>query len=143
MSVADLLMSQHRWGRTRLRRFLQGIPMPETKTIGSMTRRQRIQLVAALEAQADSVRVNSPPMVERDELDRWYARLQELGLRQAEIEREQRDLMTERDTLVLKLSAAGMTRRDVADAAGITVGRVQQILASSASAVPHVERALA
>ena len=41
MTIADLLMSQHRWGRTRCRRFLAAIPMNETKTIGSMTDRQR------------------------------------------------------------------------------------------------------
>src|ERR1700751_5916376 len=41
MSIADLLMSQHRWGRTRCRRFLASIPMVETKTIGSMTDRPR------------------------------------------------------------------------------------------------------
>ena len=27
MSIADLLMSQHRWGRTRCRRFLASIPI--------------------------------------------------------------------------------------------------------------------
>ena len=41
MTIADLLMSQHRWGRTRCRRFLQQLSMNETKTIGSMTDRQR------------------------------------------------------------------------------------------------------
>lgn len=48
MAISDLLMSQHRWGRTRCRRFLASIPMPETKTIGSMTDRQRHQLAAML-----------------------------------------------------------------------------------------------
>src|ERR1700712_4417843 len=48
MSIADLLMSQHRWGRTRCRRFLASIPMVETKTIGSMTERQRRALAARL-----------------------------------------------------------------------------------------------
>ena len=48
MTIADLLMSQHRWGRTRCRRFLAAIPMAETKTIGSMTERQREQLAARL-----------------------------------------------------------------------------------------------
>jgi hypothetical protein len=43
MAVAELLMSQHRWGHTRARRFLAGVPMTETKTIGSMTERQRQQ----------------------------------------------------------------------------------------------------
>jgi hypothetical protein len=48
MTIADLLMSQHRWGRTRCRRFLAAIPMLETKTIGSMTERQRHALAALL-----------------------------------------------------------------------------------------------
>src|SRR4029079_11782288 len=39
MSIADLLMSQHRWGRTRCRRFLAAVLMTETKTVGSMTDR--------------------------------------------------------------------------------------------------------
>jgi hypothetical protein len=48
MTIADLLMSQHRWGRTRCRRFLASIPMVETKTVGSMTERQRNALAAQL-----------------------------------------------------------------------------------------------
>jgi hypothetical protein len=48
MAIADLLMSQHRWGRTRCRRFLGAIPMSETKTVGSMTDRQRNALAARL-----------------------------------------------------------------------------------------------
>src|SRR3954470_2926620 len=46
MTIADLLMSQHRWGRSRCRRFLTSIQMTETKTIGSMTMRQRKELAA-------------------------------------------------------------------------------------------------
>jgi hypothetical protein len=48
MAIADLLMSQHRWGRTRCRRFLASIPMSETKTVGSMTERQRNALAGRL-----------------------------------------------------------------------------------------------
>ena len=48
MTISDLLMSQHRWGRTRCRRFLGSIQMSETKTIGSMTARQRTSLAARL-----------------------------------------------------------------------------------------------
>jgi hypothetical protein len=48
MTISDLLMSQHRWGRTRCRRFLASIPMLETKTIGSMTERQRHALAGML-----------------------------------------------------------------------------------------------
>jgi hypothetical protein len=50
MAVAELLMSQRRWGHTRARRFLAGIPMAETKTIGSMTDRQRDTLASMLTA---------------------------------------------------------------------------------------------
>ena len=48
MAVADLLMSQRRWGQTRCRKFLAQIPMSETKTVGTMTDRQRRTLAAML-----------------------------------------------------------------------------------------------
>ena len=48
MAVADLLMSQRRWGQTRCRKFLAQIPMSERKTIGSMTDRQRRSLATML-----------------------------------------------------------------------------------------------
>jgi hypothetical protein len=48
MAVADLLVSQRRWGQTRCRRFLSQIPMSEKKTVGSMTERQRSALAAML-----------------------------------------------------------------------------------------------
>jgi hypothetical protein len=54
MTIADLLMSQHRWGRTRCRRFLNGIQMSETKTIGSMTERQRRVLAARLKGDGEA-----------------------------------------------------------------------------------------
>ena len=53
MAIADLLMSQHRWGRTRCRRFLASIPMLETKTIGSMTDRQRHELARRLSGERE------------------------------------------------------------------------------------------
>lgn len=49
MAIADLLLSQHRWGRARCRRVLAAIPLSETKTIGSMTDRQRRALAAVLD----------------------------------------------------------------------------------------------
>jgi hypothetical protein len=48
MTVSDLLTSQRRWGTTRCRKFLQCVPMPENKTIGSMTDRQRHALAQLL-----------------------------------------------------------------------------------------------
>src|SRR5919106_5746306 len=50
MSVSDLLMSQKRWGRTRCRRLLMSLGVPENKQIGTLTERQRIALVAVLTA---------------------------------------------------------------------------------------------
>src|ERR671922_253791 len=58
MTIADLLMSQHRWGRTRCRRFLASIPMSETKTVGSMTARQRRALAARLRGDIAETAVN-------------------------------------------------------------------------------------
>jgi hypothetical protein len=48
MAVADLLMSQRRWGQTRCRKFLAQIPMSEKKTVVSMTDRQRRTLAVML-----------------------------------------------------------------------------------------------
>jgi hypothetical protein len=48
MTVADLLMSQRRWGISRCRKFLVQVPMSETKTVGTMTDRQRRTLAAML-----------------------------------------------------------------------------------------------
>lgn len=62
MTVADLLMAQHRWGRTRMRRFLAGVPLGEAKTVGSMTLRQRGTIAARLEG-----RVVSDPWAEHAE----------------------------------------------------------------------------
>jgi len=53
MAVADLLMSQRRWGQTRCRKFLAQIPMSEKKTIGSMTDRQRRTLAAMLRSSSE------------------------------------------------------------------------------------------
>ncbi len=55
MAIADLLMSQRRWGQTRCRKFLAQIPMSEQKTVGSMTERQRRTLAAMLTATAPAL----------------------------------------------------------------------------------------
>lgn len=44
-SVAELLMSQRRWGSTRCRKFLARNQINERKTLGALTERQR-QLIA-------------------------------------------------------------------------------------------------
>ena len=48
MSISDLLMSQKRWGRTRCRRLLVSLSVPENKQVGTLTERQRVALAAVL-----------------------------------------------------------------------------------------------
>ena len=47
-SVADLLMTQRRWGTTRCRKFLLRNQVSETKPLGALTDRQRRMLAAQL-----------------------------------------------------------------------------------------------
>jgi hypothetical protein len=47
-SVAELLMSQRRWGGTKCRKFLSRHNIVETKSIGALTERQRLILAAGL-----------------------------------------------------------------------------------------------
>src|SRR5512132_4198725 len=48
MSISDLLMSQKRWGRTRCRRLLMSLGVPENKQVGTLTDRQRLALAGML-----------------------------------------------------------------------------------------------
>ena len=65
MTVAELLTSQRRWGHTRCRKLLQSIPMSETKTIGSMTDRQRHAVAVAVADRAPAARPLRPRTLER------------------------------------------------------------------------------
>ena len=56
MSISELLMSQRRWGRTRCRRVLLTLGLPENKQIGTMTERQRTALAAMLSAKVGAPR---------------------------------------------------------------------------------------
>src|SRR5215211_1351252 len=48
MAVGDVLLSQHRWGTTRCRRFLLPFQISERKPVGALTTRQRVALAEAL-----------------------------------------------------------------------------------------------
>jgi hypothetical protein len=48
MPIAELLGNQPQWGAVRCSGFLAGLHIAETKTIGSMTKRQRLAAAAAL-----------------------------------------------------------------------------------------------
>ncbi len=58
MSVSELLMSQRRWGRTRCRRILLSLGLPENKQIGTLTERQRTALAATLAAKLGQPRTD-------------------------------------------------------------------------------------
>lgn len=50
MTIVELLLSQKRWGGAKCSRFLAGLDLPETKTVGSLTERQRKLLASRLPA---------------------------------------------------------------------------------------------
>jgi hypothetical protein len=52
MTLAELLTSQRRWGRTRSRKFLLALALSENKRLGTLTERQRQILSAELEAKS-------------------------------------------------------------------------------------------
>jgi hypothetical protein len=49
MTVGELLRSQRRWGRTRVRKFLFSLSLNENRELGRLTERQRTMLARALE----------------------------------------------------------------------------------------------
>jgi hypothetical protein len=54
MTVADLLRSQPGWGPARCAGMLRRVSLPERKTLGSLTERQRTMLAAVLSSDAES-----------------------------------------------------------------------------------------
>jgi hypothetical protein len=56
MTLAELLTSQRRWGRTRARKFLLALALSENKRLGTLTQRQRLLISTELEAKLGSGR---------------------------------------------------------------------------------------
>ncbi len=54
-AVGDLLMSQHRWGNSRCRKFLWKHHINETKHVGALTERQRRLLAGHLNPDAGDI----------------------------------------------------------------------------------------
>ena len=52
MTIAELLTSQRRWGRTRARKFLMPLSLNENKQLGTLTSRQRRLLATELASRA-------------------------------------------------------------------------------------------
>ena len=53
MTLAELLTSQRRWGRTRARKFLLALAISENKRLGTLTERQRHLVSHELDAKFD------------------------------------------------------------------------------------------
>ena len=60
MAVIELLLSQRSWGYARCRELLRAIPLSESKTVGSMTARQRTLLCALLDDRAHPGSMSRP-----------------------------------------------------------------------------------
>ncbi len=56
MTLAELLTSQRRWGRTRARKFLLSLALNENKRLGTLTSRQRLLLSTELAARGPGER---------------------------------------------------------------------------------------
>jgi hypothetical protein len=56
MTLAELLTSQRRWGRTRARKFLGTLALTENKRLGTLTERQRLMLARELDAKTSGHR---------------------------------------------------------------------------------------
>jgi len=52
MTLAELLTSQRRWGRTRARKLLGALALSENKRLGTLTPRQRVLLTSALNSKS-------------------------------------------------------------------------------------------
>jgi hypothetical protein len=59
MTVADLLACQRRWGVTRCRRFLAASRISETRVVGTLTERQRNELIDRLAGETTLTAVRS------------------------------------------------------------------------------------
>jgi len=133
MTLAELLTSQRRWGRTRARKFLIALALNENKRLGTLTDNQRVTLAASLGKEFPTTRPNpdaASTEPSNNEEDDW-AELRTVIERQDELSAEVRRLAMRRDQLICRLSDAGASRRAVAEVASLTVGRVQQILDES------------
>jgi hypothetical protein len=132
LTIAELLMLQPRWGSYRCRKFLERLGVSEMKTLGRLTDRQREMVIAALSKQAALV---VQPLSNLSEEASEWEELEAIARRSDSLIAELGLLNTRRDELIRSLSEGGASRRSVADAAALTVGRVQQIVSDVDSPV--------
>ena len=135
MTLAELLTSQRRWGRTRARKLLLSLSLSENKQLGTLTSRQRRLLASELAERSRAPTVVGPALQAGSDLttEGLWDELSDVSRRSEELATELSRLTRRRDELIRSLSELGASRRAVADAAGVTVGRVQQVVNGSPS----------
>lgn len=144
MAVADLLLSQRRWGQTRCRKLLAQIPMSEKKTIGSMTDRSRRVLAQLLRRERSDryddihnpARLGSYTDIRGDRSLALLDELNEVGLKCDALSADLDSETERRNALIAAASEAGASQKTIAEAARITAARVHQILLSRTSWAP-------
>jgi hypothetical protein len=130
MSVSELLMSQRRWGRARCRRLLLSLGVPENKRLGTLSARQRAALAQTLNGGRSQRQAGEAPAATSE----TRATLEQLEAVVADHQRAlaaASRLSAERDRLVREASRHGLSRSFVASVAGLTAGRIQQIVANA------------
>jgi len=60
MTIAELLLSQRGWGPARSAKMLRLVSLPEKKTLGSLTERQRVMLATVLSSRENRERTIPP-----------------------------------------------------------------------------------
>jgi hypothetical protein len=132
MTILELLTSQRRWGRTRARKFLVPLALNENKQLGTLSSRQRDLLAQSLAEKASLAEPSPSTQAESHQVGQeLWDELVALSNRSNELTRELSRLAQRRDELIQSLSDLGAPRRAVAEAASLTVGRVQQIIDGS------------
>lgn len=63
MTIGELLGSQERWGRVRVRKFLVRLEISESRAVGNLTSRQRRVLAEALARVAAGLRPMPAPVL--------------------------------------------------------------------------------
>jgi hypothetical protein len=137
MEIQELLMCQRRWGWTRARKVLAAIPVPENRTVGSLTDRQRRALASKLGQAIPGHQSNRA--VRPEERKREWGALEDAARECDELSERLEKAMAKRDAHVLTLSRLGVSRRAVAAVARITTGRVQQIVTAAGGTEQQLE----
>ncbi len=124
MPLKDVLIAQRGWGPDRAMRVLNAIGIEARRPLSALSEAERTKLLEAVVLGFRAPREQPTS----DSAQASWDQLIEVTTRREALSREVAHLTVRRDRLIRDLSRAGVSRRSVADAASLTVGRVQQIV---------------